>query len=378
MDKMKMETPNLAQKNLEKLKQMFPEVFTETTDDNGEITTAVDAHKLSQALSTKVIEGDESYDFTWVGKKNAVAEVGRPIRKTLKPCKEESKNWENTENLYIEGDNLEVLKLLQVSYLNKVKMIYIDPPYNTGNDSFIYPDDYAENKDQYDEEIGAVDENGYRMFHNAETNGRFHSSWCSMMYPRLKLAKNLLSKDGVIFISIDDHEVDNLKKICDEIFGVENFIARFLRLTTKSGKTPQNFMNSHEYILIYSKSAETKFVGEAFSDNSYKYEDEFVAERGKYNLKQPLDCNSIGYSPSLDYPIEHEGVVYYPGGDEKKYNERKKGIHANKDYAWRWSKELYKFGLKNGWIVFQNGRIYTKGYLNATIDKNINGYSPAA
>ena len=250
-----METANKTLEKLEILKEMFPEVITETKDANGDIVSAVDAKKLEQLLSTKVIEGDESYDFTWVGKKQAMVEANRPIRKTLRPCKEESVDWENTENLYIEGDNLDVLKLLQESYLNKIKMIYIDPPYNTGNDSFIYPDDYKTNKDQYDEEVGAIDESGYRMFKNTETNGRFHSSWCSMMYPRLKLARNLLSEDGVIFISIDDNEVDNMRKMCDEVFGESNFIAQCVRKRRDSqANLSKNISPIHEYITIYGKN----------------------------------------------------------------------------------------------------------------------------
>ena len=252
MDKMKMETANKTLEKLEILKEMFPEVITETKDANGDIVSAVDAKKLEQLLSTKVIEGDECYDFTWVGKKQAMVEANRPIRKTLRPCKEESVDWENTENLYIEGDNLDVLKLLQESYLNKIKMIYIDPPYNTGNDSFIYPDDYKTNKDQYDEEVGAIDESGYRMFKNTKDKGRFHSSWCSMMYSRLKLARNLLTDDGVIFISIDDNEVDNIKKICSEIFGEYNFIASLI--WNKQHSQQQGlFKRYHESILVYSK-----------------------------------------------------------------------------------------------------------------------------
>lgn len=257
MDKMAMETKNKTLERLEQLKELLPEVITETKDANGDIVSAIDAKKLEQLLSTKVIEGDESYDFTWVGKKQAMVEASRPIRKTLRPCKEESVDWENTENLYIEGDNLDVLKLLQESYLNKIKMIYIDPPYNTGNDSFIYPDDYKTNKDQYDEEVGAIDESGYRMFKNTDTNGRFHSSWCSMMYPRLKLARNLLSDDGVIFISIDDNEVDNMRKICDEVFGRINFIADFIRKTksqTNDAKTGINYQ--HEFVILYAKRKE--------------------------------------------------------------------------------------------------------------------------
>lgn len=250
-----METANKTLENLAKLKEMFPEVITESKDENGEIVAAVDAKKLEQLLSTKVIEGDECYDFTWVGKKQAMVEACKPIRKTLRPCREESVDWKNTQNLYIEGDNLDVLKLLQESYLNKVKMIYIDPPYNTGNDSFIYPDDYTTNKDLYDEEVGAIDESGYRMFKNTETNGRFHSSWCSMMYPRLKLARNLLSEDGVIFISIDDHEVDNLKKICDEVFGENNFVVSFVWKCRNSLQHDEVLVSKQtERVLFYVKN----------------------------------------------------------------------------------------------------------------------------
>ena len=279
MDKMKMETTNKTLENLQKLKKMFPEVITESKDENGEIVAAVNAKKLEQLLSTKVIDGDERYDFTWVGKKQAMIEACKPIRKTLRPCREESVDWENTQNLYIEGDNLDVLKLLQESYLNKVKMIYIDPPYNTGNDSFIYPDDYSTNKDAYDEEVGAIDESGYRMFKNTETNGRFHSSWCSMMYPRLKLARNLLSEDGVIFISIDDHEVENLKKICSELFGAGNFVGLFTLQSNPRGSQNSKYLSYvHEYILMFAKNIDKlnlKGIGkneDAISEYSLKDE----------------------------------------------------------------------------------------------------------
>ena len=287
--------------------------------------------------------------------------------------REESVDFDNTENLYIEGDNLEVLKLLQETYLGKIKIIYIDPPYNTGTDSFVYDDNFAQSTDEYIENSGQFDDDGNRMVQNPESNGRFHTDWLNMMFTRLRLAKDLLSDDGVIFISIDDNEVANLSKMCDEIFGVDNAIAVFPRLATKSGKTPLTFMVSHDYVLCYTKSRHDIFVGQAFEDDSYKYSDEYIAERGRYNLKQPLDCNSISYSASLDYPITHEGVTYYPGSDYNKYLERQSGKHLPKDYAWRWSKELFKFGLKNGWIVFQNGRIYTKGYLKAAIEKQSNG-----
>lgn len=300
MDKMKMETANKTLENLAKLKEMFPEVITETKDANGEIVSAVDAKKLEQLLSTKVIEGDECYDFTWVGKKQAMVEANRPIRKTLRPCKEESVNWENTENLYIEGDNLDVLKLLQESYLNKIKMIYIDPPYNTGNDSFIYPDDYKTNKDQYDEEVGAIDESGYRMFKNTETNGRFHSSWCSMMYPRLKLARNLLSEDGVIFISIDDNEVDNMRKICDEVFGEGNELGIYLKQSKVGGGSDSKFIvKEHEYCLVYSK-------------NEYQADEMFITHNEEYLKRYKEKDNKGRYfwdtfaRPGLKNPIYYD------------------------------------------------------------------------
>lgn len=376
-----MQTPNGAELNLDALYQIAPSCFTEAKGDNGEIRHVVDFNKLRLLLGDNAVEdAPEVYDFTWVGKRAALQEAAAPINKTLRPCPEESVDWDNTQNLYIEGDNLEVLKLLQNSYMGKVKMIYIDPPYNTGND-FVYDDDFFDAN--YDEHN--IDEEGKRLFSktqvdvsgnlvkNTESNGRFHSDWCSMMYARLMVARSLLTDDGVIFISIDDNEQRNLRNICDEIFGESNYIATFPRLTTKSGKTPLTYMISHDYILCYVKNAKDIFTGKTYEDNSYKYEDEYVAERGKYNLKQPLDCNSISYSKSLDYPIEYGGTIYYPGGDYQKYLDRRNGKFLKKDYAWRWSKELFDFGLKNGWIVFQNGRIYTKGYLNATIEKNIDG-----
>lgn len=229
MEKMKFETPNLTNKNIDKIAELFPNVITEAADENGNIKKAVNFDMLRQLLSGDIAEGDEAYEFTWVGKKAAIAEANRPIRKTLRPCPEESVNWDTTENLYIEGDNLEVLKLLQESYLGKVKMIYIDPPYNTGSD-FIYRDDFKMSAEEYSEEIGEYDEDGDRLFKNTDSNGRFHSDWCSMIYSRLLLARNLLSDDGVIFISIDDNEQENLKKICDEVFGEHNFVGQTIRL----------------------------------------------------------------------------------------------------------------------------------------------------
>ena len=365
------QTVDGTQLNLDALYQICPSCFTETAGENGQLKHVVNFEKLRELLGDNAVEdAPEVYDFTWVGKRAAQREAMAPCRKTLRPCPEESVDWDNTQNLYIEGDNLEVLKLLQNSYMGKVKMIYIDPPYNTGND-FVYHDDFSQSAEEYDE--SNRDEEGNRYRKNTDSNGRFHSDWCSMIYARLMIARSLLTDDGVIFISIDDNEQRNLRNICDEIFGESNYIATFPRLTTKSGKTPLTYMISHDYILCYVKNAKDVFTGKAYEDDSYKYEDEFVTERGKYNLKQPLDCNSISYSKSLDYPIEHEGVTYYPGGDYQKYLERKNGNFLKKDYAWRWSRDLFDFGLKNGWIVFQNGRIYTKGYLSASIEKNSDG-----
>lgn len=211
MEKMRMETPDLTEANVEKIGALFPNCVTETTDENGKLKKAINFDLLRQMLSTDVVDGDEAYEFTWVGKKAAIVEANKPVRKTLRPCPEESVNWDTTENLYIEGDNLEVLKLLQESYLGAVKVIYIDPPYNTGTD-FLYRDDFSQSADEYAEDLGVYDEDDNRLFKNTDSNGRFHSDWCSMIYSRLMIARNLLSNDGVIFISIDDNEQQNLKK----------------------------------------------------------------------------------------------------------------------------------------------------------------------
>ena len=256
MDKLKMETPDLAQAHIEKLAALFPACVTEARGVDGKLKKAVNFELLRQMLSDVVLEGDEAYEFTWVGKKAAIVEVNRPIRKTLRPCPAESVDWDSTENLYIEGDNLEVLKLLQESYLGKVKMIYIDPPYNTGND-FIYRDDFAMSGEEYSEESGQVDEEtGDRLFKNTDSNGRFHSDWCSMIYSRLMLARNFLSEDGAIFISIDDNEVDNLKKICADIFGASNYIATFpWRKRTAKSDVPFGVSQDFEWVICYAKSS---------------------------------------------------------------------------------------------------------------------------
>lgn len=253
MEKMKLETPDLTAQNIEKIGALFPNCVTETVDENGKPKKAINFDLLRQMLSSDVVEGDEAYEFTWVGKKAAIVEANKPIRKTLRPCPEESKDWDTTENLYIEGDNLEVLKLLQESYLGKVKMIYIDPPYNTGND-FIYADNFMRSQEAENEQMGMYDEGENRLFKNTDTNGRFHSDWCSMIYSRLVLSRNLLSDNGVIFISIDDSEADNLKKICSEVFGESNFVCQLIWQNKKGGGNDSlHVAIEHEYVLVYAK-----------------------------------------------------------------------------------------------------------------------------
>lgn len=270
MNHMKFESPDLTSGNIEKIAALFPNCITEAPDEERSTPEkkvykrAVNFELLKQMLSPDVVDGDEAYEFTWVGKKAAIVEANKPIRKTLRPCVAESKDWDTTENLYIEGDNLEVLKLLQESYLGKVKMIYIDPPYNTGND-FIYADDFKMESEEWKVESGEWSEEGDRLFKNTDTNGRFHSDWCSMIYSRLMLARNLLSEDGVIFVSIDDGEQENLKRILNESFGESNFIATIVR-NTNSSKNQSLFVSvSHEYCLIYAKNIETLKIKHAES-----------------------------------------------------------------------------------------------------------------
>lgn len=258
MDKLKMQTANKADENFKKLAAMFPNAVTETIDETtGEVVRAIDKDVLMQEINTHVVDGkEERYQFTWPDKKKSVLLANSPIAETLRPCRDESVDFDNTENLYIEGDNLDVLKLLQETYLGKVKMIYIDPPYNTGND-FVYNDDFSESIDDFLDRSGQFDEDGNRLFHNTESNGRFHTDWLNMIYPRLKIARNLLSDDGVIFISIDDNEQENLKKICDEILGAQNFVAQVI---WERAFSPINLMKhfspSHDYILCYAKNIE--------------------------------------------------------------------------------------------------------------------------
>ena len=300
MEKMKFETPDMAQMNVEKIAALFPNCVTESKAKDGKLKKAVNFDALKQMLGESVAEGDESYEFTWVGKRDAMVEAAKPIRKTLRPCVEESKNFDTTENLYIEGDNLEALKLLQEGYLGKVKMIYIDPPYNTGND-FIYKDDFRMDSAKYAEESGAVDDEGNRMVQNSDSNGRFHSDWCSMIYSRLLLARNLLTDDGVIFISIDDNEQANLKKICDEVFGGDCFVGDIAWQRTYSTRNDsKGLVREIEHILSYSRQQDwmpNALPRTAEMNAMYKNPDN---DRALWRTDNP-------YAPGA---ATHQGMVY--------------------------------------------------------------------
>ena len=346
MDKMRMESIDMTAQNIEKIGALFPNCITETKDADGKPKKAINFDLLRQMLSGDVLEGDEAYEFTWVGKKAAIVEANKPIRKTLRPCKEESANWDNTENLYIEGDNLEVLKLLQESYLGKVKMIYIDPPYNTGND-FIYRDDFRQSAADYEEDSGVYDEEGNRMFKNTDTNGRFHSDWCSMIYSRMLMARNLLSDDGAIFISIDDNEVANLTKICDEVFGADNRIALICHKSRASVSNDKIISPNHNTIAFYAKNvlsleARRKMIG---LDPVLKGFD--------------LDDND-GLGAYRLVPVDG------PGG-AKKGNPHYEFLGI-KGY-WRFSKETMQEKYNQGLVVRRGNSLYQK-YFKTTAEKN--------
>ncbi len=365
---------DIKQEKLDKLKVFFPEVFAEDK---------VDWEKLKAALGEDINFSNERYVLNWAGKSDAFRALQARTTATLVPDKEESVNFDNTNHIFIEGENLEVLKVLQKSYYGRIKMIYIDPPYNTGNDHFVYPDRFSESKDEYLKRIGDKDEAGYMtregLFRkNSKDSGHYHSNWLSMMYPRLFLAKNLLKNDGVIFVSIDDNEVHNLRLMMNEIYGEENFVANFPRVTKKAGKTTDTIAKNNDYVLCYQKTENSELNSYSHTDEGYKNCDEFEEIRGKYKLSQTLDYGSIQYSPSLDYEIEINGIVLRPGNVARKEMDERKKRNPSSDFCWRWSKDLYKFGLKNGFIVLKeskNGfRVYTKTYEKATISKDNNGY----
>ena len=344
MDKLRMETPDLAQTNIEKLAALFPACITEARGEDGKLKKAVNFELLRQMLSDVVLDGDEAYEFTWVGKKAAIVEANRPIRKTLRPCPAESVDWDTTENLYIEGDNLEVLKLLQESYLGKVKMIYIDPPYNTGND-FIYRDDFKQSVGEYEDWLRMFDEEtGDRLFKNTDSNGRFHSDWCSMIYSRLMLARNLLSNDGIIFISIDDNEVDNLREICDEVFGSSDFIGQITVVGNPRGRDYGGIARMHDYILAYRKSNECEINLIADSGSQFNLFDELggfeLRELRNRNIKFNKENRPNLYYPFYIDPFDEDEHGLHPislepiDGWIELYPLQSQGINT----VWRWGK----------------------------------------
>ena len=352
MDKMRMESVDMTAKNIDKIAELFPNCVTEGKDENGKLKKVVNFEMLKQMLSGEVLEGDEAYEFTWVGKKAAIVEANKPIRKTLRPCPEESVDWDATENLYIVGDNIEAIKLLQESYLGRVKLIYIDPPYNTGGD-FIYNDNFSSSKKDYEEDSGVYGERGEKLFRNTDTNGRFHSDWCSMMYSRLLLARNLMTEDGCIFISIDDNEIENLTKICDEIFGRENRLAILVwKKKYTGGKGTSTFADYHEYILSYAKKVsslgEISMARPDEEKGKFVLEDEYVKERGRYYTR-PLKSN-LDPRPTLVYPIE------LPDG-------------GSVTTQWICAKDTYLQLLREGRIEFKDSKtskypVYKKFYEN--------------
>ena len=317
MDKLRMQSTNGVQENIVKIQSLFPDCVTETIDERtGELVRKVDFEKLQQNLSAVVISGrEERYQFTWPDKKKASLLANSPINAALRPCREESVDFDNTQNLYIEGDNLDVLKCLKETYLHKVKMIYIDPPYNTGND-FVYEDDFAESSAEYLANSGQFDEQGNRLVTNTESNGRFHTDWLNMIYPRLKVARDLLTHDGVIFISIDDNEIENLRKVCDEIFGESNFVAQLIWERAYSPKNDARFIsNSHDYVLMFAKDINQFVIGrlERTAEANSRYSNPDNDPRGDW---KPSDMSVKTYNVESDYPITTPSgrVVEPPAG----------------------------------------------------------------
>lgn len=350
---------------VEALRQVIPSAFTEVRGEDGQLTHKVDFDRLRELLGDAIADADEErFGFYWVGKQEAKRAAAQPTRQTLRPVEEESVAWESTQNLYIEGDNLEVLKLLQTAYIGKVKMIYIDPPYNTGND-FVYNDDFAMSREEQDEAMGNLDEEGNRLRRNLDSNPRYHSDWCSMIYSRLLVARTLLSNDGVIFISIDDNEVHNLRKICDEVFGASNFVAEFNWRKKTGANDAKDIAIVTEYILLYAKQRTTTIDNNIWSRDSksinsdrYNLKDEFVNSRGMFYY-DTLDRGGLQYSDSMNFGIEApDGGIIYPNGRDK---------FVNDGWIWKWSKEKVQWGIDNKFIDFvksnkSQGSAYTIKY----------------
>ncbi len=369
-ERLSLQSADGVQLNLDALYQIAPSCFMEAADPKtGKIKRMVNFDTLRQLLGDDAVEdAPEAYEFNWVGKRAARAEVLRPINKTLRPVKEDSVDWDNTQNLYIEGDNLEVLKLLQKSYLGKVKMIYIDPPYNTGND-FVYHDDFARSQAEENLAAGNVDELGNRFIKNTDSNGRYHSDWCSMIYSRLMIARSLLTEDGVIYISINDTEQKNLRNICDEVFGGSNFVADLVWANKEGGGSSDSklFRIKNEHIICYAKNKElVEIKGTPITNaDRYKGRDEYYQERGPYYL-QKLGMGSIQYSASLDYRI------LCPDGTYTTPMENNNGKKA----CWRWSRDKFYKNSSLGFVDIKkdpNGVwiVYTKQYMNCDNEGNI-------
>lgn len=338
MDKLRMQSSNGVEDNITKIAQLFPDCVTETVDEkSGQPKHLIDFEKLKQNLSDSVMsERAERYQFTWPDKSKAILLANSPINATLRPCREDSVDFDNTQNLYIEGDNLDVLKCLKETYLHKVKMIYIDPPYNTGND-FVYEDDFAQSSEEYLANSGQFDEQGNRMFTNAESNGRFHTDWLNMIYPRLKVARDLLTDDGVIFISIDDNEVENLRKVCDEVFGEQNFIATLIWERAFAPKNDAKFISSsHDYILMCAKRIENFKIGrlERTQEANARYSNPDNDPRGVWTSGDMLVKT---YNKSCDYPITT------PSG---------KIVNPVPGRFWRFSEESFLEKVKDNRIWF--------------------------
>ncbi|SFI21426.1 MULTISPECIES: site-specific DNA-methyltransferase [Microbacterium] len=350
MEKLRMTSPDLTQANIDKLAELFPTVITESVDESGAPRRTIDFDLLRQELSDHIVEGPhERYQLDWPGKRAAALAANAPIAKTLRPLREESVDFDTTKNLFIEGDNLDALKLLQESYLGKVKLIYIDPPYNTGKD-FVYEDDFAESSTDYLRRSRQRSESGNRLVANTESNGRFHSDWLSMMYPRLRLARNLLADDGVIFISIDDNELANLVKLCSDVFGPDNHLATFIWKSKSGGANDSGEVAvDHEYVVCFSRSRTGAALGldpDAVATTSYNNEDEL----GKYSLER-LDKQNLQYSPSLDYDlIGPDGTVHRLAHKDP----------ARPNAIWRWAKERAAREIDQ--LVFKDGNVYTKNY----------------
>lgn len=341
MEHLNMQSMDKVAANVAKIRELFPNCVTERINNEGQLEHAIDFDMLKQELSDHVVDGlQERYQFTWPDKRKAILAANAPINKTLRPCREESVDFDNTENLYIEGDNLEVLKLLQETYLGKVKMIYIDPPYNTGND-FVYEDEFKQSADEYIDNSGQLDDEGNRLVANTESNGRFHTDWLNMMYPRLNLAKDLLSEDGVIAISIDENEVENLKRCCKEIYGESNYIATIIsKMNPRGSQSSKDIAITHEYILVIAKSKEYQVNGLELTEEQekeYKYQDAMGCYRLLGLRKRGADSRRED-SPSMYFPI-----YYDPDNDNLSTIEKYSVIIYPKlsdgtDGRWRWSK----------------------------------------